>query len=307
MNTKEIYDKFKSMHPDLFKLNPKVLIDEKIEESNSDNEEIIKYNSPILEIAIHHPFIFDNRLIPESFDSIEIKNVILGSFPKEFPSENAALPYEEWYSPKNYEAFVTKNLDLIRQKLNSPRMTEEEALDALTGDFIKHKTWCKKLRTERLKESKKEVAFFSKLLLQTKKAYEISDIKQLSENKGWGYAVTATMILKNRPLIVGFNWGMDSKWLSEGNEYGRQANYPMRIFESNYDEMGSLKGAIPYFHDYFSEALIGMQTNFCFFRSEKENQISAKDLELSSPLFDEYLDYSSPSIIISFSIKLKNY
>ncbi len=79
------------------------------------------------------------------------------------------------------------------------------------------------------------------------------------------------------------------------------------IFEGIYDELGSLKKTIPFFHDYYTKALFGMQTNFCFFRSYEEKQISHKDLELCKPLFDEYVDYVNPSIIIAFSSKLRDY
>ena len=142
-----------------------------------------------------------------------------------------------------------------------------------------------------------EINFFNELLTKTKEAYNQSSIK----DKGWWYSVTATRIMKNKPLIVGFNWGVDT------SKHEAQKEYPDVCFEDNYKDLGSLKRVIPYFKNYYPNALLGMQTNFCFFRSEKEDQISESDLELSSELFDKYLDYSSPSIIISFSKKLSEY
>lgn len=151
--------------------------------------------------------------------------------------------------------------------------------------------------------NRKEVNFFNELLAITQEAYNQSSIK----NKGWEYSVTATRIMKNKPLIVGFNWGVDSKSMQKGDKHEAQKEYPDVCFEDNYKDLGSLKRVIPYFKNYYRDSLCGMQTNFCFFRSEKESQISESDLKLSSELFDKYLDYSSPSIIISFSKKLALY
>ncbi len=154
MRRKKIFNKFKSEHPQLFKLNPRVRVDEILESNRSGRN--IKYDPPLLQITVQHPFIFDNRLIPDSFDGIEVINMMVGSFPKEFPSEKDPLPLDELYSPKNYETFVDNNLDLIRQTLNSFNMTDREALDALTGDFNKHKNRCKELRINRIRSLKQK-------------------------------------------------------------------------------------------------------------------------------------------------------
>ncbi len=151
--------------------------------------------------------------------------------------------------------------------------------------------------------NREEIDFFNELLAETKIAYNQSSIK----GKGWWYSVTATRIMKNKPLIVGFNWGVDSKSMQKGDKHEAQKEYPDVCFEDIYKELGSLKRVKPYFEKYYPDALSGMQTNFCFFRSEKEDQVSEGDLELSSKLFDKYLDYSAPSIIISFSKKLGDY
>lgn len=299
--------RFKNKHPQLMRLNPKVVIDEIKEMYDSSIEgEMIIFDPPVPEITVQHPFIFDNRLVPESFENLRVRNMTMGSFPREFPSGNAALPLEEWYSPKNYETFVINNLDLIRRTLKSPNMSKSEALDALTGDFKEHKKWCRDLREKHIAESRNEISFLKRLLSQTEKAFLQSDVKQRQENKGWGFRVTA-MIRNNKPLIVDFNWKTNNKLLGESNKYKAQEKYYLRIFESNYEELGPLKGVPFYFHEYFPQALTGMHTSYCFFRSENENQISLHDLKLSSHLFDQYLEYSSPSIVISFSKKLKEY
>jgi uracil-DNA glycosylase len=48
-----------------------------------------------------------------------------------------------------------------------------------------------------------------------------------------------------------------------------------------------------------------VQTNYCFFRSLNEGQITARDLNLCYPIFDELLKLLKPSQIISFSSRLK--
>ena len=67
---------------------------------------------------------------------------------------------------------------------------------------------------------------FERLLEETKKAYEKSDIKE----KNWFYSVTTTSIEKNKPLIVGINWGVNKKWLKDGNNYNPQNVYPYGVF-----------------------------------------------------------------------------
>jgi len=307
MNKKQILDAFKASHPELFLLKPEIKIEEieSIYNSDTDNTEV--FNPPKMRISVRHPFIFDNRLIPEEFRGIEVKNEIKGTYPKEFPSTNASLPIEEWFSPANYITFVKNNIDLIKRKLQNKNLTKEDALDALTGDFIKHKQWAEELRKKRIEEATEDIAFFDDLLEKTKIVYEKSDIKNHPENTGWSYSVTATAFKRNAPIILGFNWGVDTKWVKAGNIYGPQKDYPFRDFEGNYDDLGSLKRTISYFYDYFPEGLSGMQTNYCFLRSEKENQISNNDLNLSNELFIEIIKKYTPSIIISFSKKLLDY
>lgn len=307
MNEETILKDFKKAHPRLIKLNPKIIIDEIIFEEDPVSGEMITHNPPRPRIEISHPFIFDRRLVPTEFNGVEIQSIMTGGYPNTFPSVNAALPLEEWYAPENYEKFVSQSLDKIQKRLKDPSISHKEALDALTGGFEIHKKKCKEKFESRIKESKHEIEFFNQLINKTKIAFDKSDVKKLKDNNGWGYAVTATMFKKNRPLIIGFNWGVDAKWVNAGNEYGAQENYPFKHFESNYDEMAPLNKTIPFFHEYFSEALTGMQTNFCFFRSEKESQISERDLELSTELFYEYLNYTQPSCVISFSNSVKDY
>lgn len=303
MKTKEeILEQFKQENPKLLELNPEIKVVELTESWSSETNKTIVYDPPQIEVEIRHPFIFDVRRIPKEFNGIKVVEELIGKYPDEFPSEFASLSFEDWYSPEWYVKFVDNNLDLISKKIKIPNLTREDALDALTGDFKKHVNSCIKMRIDRRKEEKENIAFFYELLYETKQAYLLSDVYKNFKDKEWYYSVTATKFMKNKPLIVGFNWGAEQDY-----KYSPQCEYPFTHFEGLYDELGSLNRTIPFFHEYFQKALTGMQTNFCFFRSHEEKQISFKDLGLCKPLFDKYLDYVDPSIIISFSSKLRDY
>jgi len=258
-------------------------------------------------VHIHHRFIFDRRLIPSEFNGVRVDGVTYGDMPKEFPSENCAMYEFEYFAPIHYEKFVDNNFEYISKKMKLENANRSELLDALTGDFKKHVEEWESKKKQILEGQKDEIAFFRQLLQRTESAYQQSDVKKNFPDKNWGYSVTATQIMKGKPLIVGFNWGVDSAWTAAGNEYAAQKEYPLRIFGGNYDDLGSLQRTISFFHDHFPRAAQGMQTNYCFFRSEREDQVSGKDLELSRPLFEEYLKFSEPSTIITFSSKLRDY
>ncbi len=302
MKKEEILKQFKESNPKLLKLSSEILITESFEKCSTGDDEIIVYDPPLLEIDVKHPFIFDKRLIPSEFNGIKIREFTTDKFPKEFPSVNAALPLEDWYSPEWYVKFVDKHLSLISKKIQIPNLTRAEALDALTGGIEKHINWGVKLREERIEKEKENITFFTKLLYSVKQAFLLSDVYKNFKQNEWYYSVTATKLEKNKPLIVGFNWGAEKTY-----KYNPQCEYPFTLFEGLYDELGSLKRVIPLFHEYYTKALFGVQTNFCFFRSKKESQISYNDLTLCKSLFEKYLDYVNPSVIISFSAKLRNY
>ena len=105
------------------------------------------------EITIFRPFIFDNRLIPEEFEGVKIKNVEVGERPQEFDvdEKDESIPLELYDAPEKYIAFVDRCFDEIRLKLDNPKMTKEEMLDALTfeGNFAKHIEKVEKWRIER--------------------------------------------------------------------------------------------------------------------------------------------------------------
>lgn len=154
--------------------------------------------------------------------------------------------------------------------------------------------------------NKEHIEFFNKLLEKTKDAYYKSEVYKNNGNKNWGYSVTATSFEKHAKVIVGFNWGVGKNWNVPEGSNGAQNVYPMKNFSSSYEELGSLKRVHNLFHEYF-EIIPEIQVNYCFFRSEKENQITPYDLDLCSELFNELIEYLEPSMLISFSKFLNDY
>lgn len=146
---KAILKAFKEANPDLVALSPKIVVDEMLEKStiSKDFFENIVYDPPVPQITVTHNFIFENRLIPKEFQGIEVRNVTLCiSFPAEFPDpETDSQPIEVYYAPERYIAFVKRKLTAIRKKLKRPDLSEEEALDALTGGWQEHLDWCNTL------------------------------------------------------------------------------------------------------------------------------------------------------------------
>ncbi|OFY85382.1 MAG: hypothetical protein A3F72_03705 [Bacteroidetes bacterium RIFCSPLOWO2_12_FULL_35_15] len=138
--------KFIKEHQQLIKLGAEITIDEFTESINS--EEIKVFDKPLLHINIKHPFIFDNRLIPADYKGIKVNNIVVGEYPKEFPEPIDSMPLHEYESPEKYELFVANNLELIRHNLNAPQMNSIEALEALTGNYTKHKEWYERTKEE---------------------------------------------------------------------------------------------------------------------------------------------------------------
>lgn len=105
---------------------------------------------------------------------------------------------------------------------------------------------------------------------------------------------------KSGPLILGFNWGA-----TQGEEYSPQAT--ITVFKK--DEVGSLSRIFPYCEKYFGNDFLERvsQSNYCFFRSKSESEITHKDIALCEPIFDKLIDEMEPSSILCFSSKLRDY
>lgn len=144
-NKEDIIKAFLLQHPDLANSKAEISIEEIIEEHSSETGKSNIYDPPKKQINVTHLFVFDVRLIPEKFNDCEVKSYMKGGFPPEFPSTEDSLPLNLWFAPERYIAFVNNNIELIRNELNNPTLTKDEALDALTGGFEKHMKWCDKV------------------------------------------------------------------------------------------------------------------------------------------------------------------
>jgi hypothetical protein len=94
-------------------------------------------------IDISRPLVFDNRVLPKTFEGLDVKSIIHGELPKEF-LVNRTLPdwtkHEYIWAPERFEKFVDRCGDEIRKKLGNPAMTRDEMLSALCfGDYKEHK------------------------------------------------------------------------------------------------------------------------------------------------------------------------
>ncbi len=142
------------------------------------------------------------------------------------------------------------------------------------------------------------------LLTELERVYEKSPIRSYCLRNGheWHYSLITTTLELYQPLIIGFNWGA-----SQDEEYQPQSS----IFKSDFSmkEVGSLSRIFPYCEKYFDYNFLSKasQSNYCFFRSKCESQISNQDIELCEPIFEKLIDAIEPSVILCFSSKLRNY
>jgi len=96
-------------------------------------------------ISVSHPFIFDCRLLPQTFMGLDLR-----SSTYDLPSEFNDIRNEEYiWAYQKFELFVDRHSKEIQEKLNNHDLTKTEMLDALCfGDFERHKTNCMKWETD---------------------------------------------------------------------------------------------------------------------------------------------------------------
>jgi len=94
-------------------------------------------------IDISRPLIFDNRILPKSFEGLDLKTVIHGELPQEFAVDRSKpdwFKHEYIWAPERFEKFVDRCGDEIKKQLGDKEMTREDILSALCfGDFKEHK------------------------------------------------------------------------------------------------------------------------------------------------------------------------
>lgn len=150
--------------------------------------------------------------------------------------------------------------------------------------------------------------YFQKLLNETQKEFDKSDIKKfaIENNVKWNYSISATPLKEGCTVLVGFNWGA-----GKDQVYEPQSEMPTKSFKELYDinDLGSFQRVYLPLKKYLPSEDIDncVQTNFCFFRSQTEDQITEEDLKLSTVLFSKLIEQIKPVRIIGFSKKLQAY
>jgi len=141
------------------------------------------------------------------------------------------------------------------------------------------------------------------LLVDLKEAYDQSDIKKYCQTNGhdWYYSLITSTLEKHGPMVIGFNWGA-----SDNESYLPQSSIEKCGFEKA--DIGSLSRIFPYCQKYYGDDFLSKisQSNYCFFRSKIESQISNKDIQLCEPIFTKMIDVVKPSSVLCFSSKLRD-
>ena len=94
-------------------------------------------------IDVSRPLIFDNRLLPKSFEGLDVKAIIHGDLPTEFKIDRTIPDWQKKvyiWAPERFEHFVDRCYTEIKKQLGNLNMTRDEMLSALCfGDYVAHK------------------------------------------------------------------------------------------------------------------------------------------------------------------------
>ena len=129
-------------------------------------------------------------------------------------------------------------------------------------------------------------------------AFNKSNIKQQSEKNSWFYSLCNSKPKIGQPIIVGFNWGVSYNH--------KKQTYSDLKSVMNWNQMPSIEKIKPFIEKYFPRLNNSFnQTNYCFFRSKKEDEISDFDINLCEPIFYEFISRVKPRFILAFTKKLR--
>lgn len=131
------------------------------------------------------------------------------------------------------------------------------------------------------------------------KAWGESDIKK--KHPEWAWSLAATQLYTDSLVIVGFNWGA-----AQMEKYDPQEILPDQPWPKQ--DLGSLARTLPYLQTYFPDIDLDtiVQTNYCFFRSHKEGDISSRDVVLTHSIFLDLLQDLRPKHVLVFSAILRD-
>jgi hypothetical protein len=93
-------------------------------------------------IDVFHDMIFDRRWLPHRYLGVAVRPGPRPPLPTEFSGQQYPTGYA--WSPPNYERFVDRCGDEIRERLGKPNMSRHEMLHALIGrPFEEHVARCR--------------------------------------------------------------------------------------------------------------------------------------------------------------------
>ena len=154
----------------------------------------------------------------------------------------------------------------------------------------------------------KQIAAFYE---EVQKKYHSSDYIKNCPKEYNSISICSTQLARNKTVLVGFNGGA-----ANGVDYSSEENkyvFPPSVtygecFKKGASELGSFMKVYPLLSDRIGEKEVAncIQTNFCFFRSKYEHEISQNDLETSRKLFLDFMEILQPSRLICFSMSLYN-
>ena len=147
----------------------------------------------------------------------------------------------------------------------------------------------------------------NKLLERVRVAFLNSQIRK---SRGLGelenYYLIVTPLVRNAPMIAGFNWGAPSK---DSYIYKPQNAVECTRLRDGQNELGSMGRVITRCEQRFGNDFLDVasRTNFCFFRSPSQKDICEEDIDLCRPLFEDLLDIMAPSVVLVFSHRVRDY
>lgn len=148
-----------------------------------------------------------------------------------------------------------------------------------------------------------------KLLNEIKEAYAKSDLKEycLKNDKEWFYSLLGSKFIENPILLIGLNFGASC------DEYKPQTIDNIRdllpFCQMKNNNLGqSFTRLKKYIGGYDNINIKHITwTNFCFFRSYSNKELTSNDFNLTEPIFEKLLNMSKPQSIICVSKHLYNF
>ena len=144
-----------------------------------------------------------------------------------------------------------------------------------------------------------EQEFFANLAIKTAAAFQESPIAGKNQ---LAYAISATPLRKEKPLILGINWGGSGSGFEAQKRMPTDEDLTADIIRSDYNFLERSK---PYFEKYLQLDLHKPEFNYsnlCFFRSRAERDLAPEDYQKSYPLVKELIEYINPQFILALGV-----